>query len=89
METEEESATRLDEWSSIALLLPGKLALRFLDQAVWVQWVALIVGAIGIVLLVWSIVETARNRLTSRIFGHVVVTAIAVTFGFQAVDFLR
>jgi hypothetical protein len=88
VETEEESTTRFDEWFPMVFLLPGKLALRFLDQAVWVQWVALFVGAVGIVLLVWSLVESVRDRLSSRIFGHAIVSAIAVTFGFQAVDFL-
>ena len=69
-------------------LIPANLVLRFLDQAVWVQWAALFAGAVGTVLLVWSVVETIRGRLTSRIFGHVVVSAIAVSLGLQAVDVL-
>jgi hypothetical protein len=88
VETEEESATRFDEWFPMIFLLPAKLVLRFLDQAAWAQWAALFAGAAGIVLLVWSAVESIRLRLGSRIFGHAVVTAIAVSFGFQAVDFL-
>ena len=88
METGEDSTARFDEWFPVIFLIPAKLVLGFLDQAVWAQWAALFAGTAGIVLLFWSVAETVRDRLTSRIFGHAIVTGLAVGFGFLAVDFL-
>jgi hypothetical protein len=88
VETEEGSTTHFDEWFPMIFLIPAKLVLRFLDQVDWAQWAAFFAGTAGVVLLIWSVVETVRDRLTSRIFGHVVVAALSVSFGFQAVDFL-